>query len=171
MRWKCRDDAEALLREVWRVLAPGGRLLAVIPNRRGLWARTDTTPFGHGRPYSRSQITALLRETWFTPTGWGEALYVPPIARGWFLRSAVAWERTGATISAPFAGVHIVEATKQVYRAIPARREKRRAGACARAGARAVARRRRARHISKRSESGLLEPGLDCREGDCSRSG
>ena len=106
--------------------APGGRLLAVIPNRRGIWARTDTTPFGHGRPYSRSQITALLRETWFTPTGWSEALYVPPIARTWFLRSAVAWERTGATISAPFAGVHIVEATKQVYRAIPARRERRR---------------------------------------------
>src|SRR5689334_12724335 len=119
-------DAEALLREVWRVLSPGGRLLAVIPNRRGVWARTDTTPFGHGRPYSRSQITALLRETWFTPTGWGEALYVPPIARAWFLRSAVAWERTGATLSAPFAGVHIVEATKQVYRAIPARRERRR---------------------------------------------
>ena len=70
--------------------------------------------------------SALLRETWFTPTGWGEALYVPPIARGWFLRSAVAWERTGATLSAPFAGVHIVEATKQVYRAIPARRETRR---------------------------------------------
>src|SRR5262245_32949100 len=119
-------DAEALLREVWRVLAPGGRLLAVIPNRRGIWARTDTTPFGHGRPYSRSQITNLLRETWFTPTGWGEALYVPPIARGWFLRSAIAWERTGASLSAPFAGVHIVEASKQVYRAIPARRERRR---------------------------------------------
>jgi len=119
-------DAEALLREVWRALAPGGRLLAVIPNRRGIWARTDTTPFGHGRPYSRSQITALLRETWFTPTGWGEALYVPPIARAWFLRSAVAWERTGATISAPFAGVHIVEASKQVYRAVPTRRERRR---------------------------------------------
>jgi hypothetical protein len=68
----------------------------------------------------------LLRETWFTPTGWGEALYVPPIARNWFLRSAVAWERTGRTISAPFAGVHIVEATKQVYRAIPARRERQR---------------------------------------------
>ena len=114
------------MREVWRVLAAGGRLLAVVPNRRGLWARMDTTPFGHGRPYSRSQINQLLRETWFTPTGWSEALYVPPIARGWFLRSAVAWERTGATLSAPFAGVHIVEATKQVYRAIPARREKRR---------------------------------------------
>ena len=119
------QDAAGLLREVWRVLAAGGRLMAVVPNRRGLWARMDTTPFGHGRPYSRAQITALLRETWFTPTAWGEALYVPPISRGWFLRSAVAWERACATISAPFAGVHIVEATKQVYRAIPARREKR----------------------------------------------
>jgi SAM-dependent methyltransferase len=117
-------EAGALLREVWRVLAAGGRLLAVVPNRRGLWARTDATPFGHGRPYSRSQITQLLRETWFTPTGWGEALYVPPIARVWFLRSAVAWERAGSTISAPFAGVHIVEASKQVYRAIPVRQER-----------------------------------------------
>jgi SAM-dependent methyltransferase len=120
------QEADALLREVWRVLAAGGRLLAVVPNRRGLWARMDTTPFGHGRPYSRSQITQLLREAWFTPTGWSEALYVPPIARTWFLRSAVAWERAGSTISAPFAGVHIVEASKQVYRAIPVRHERRR---------------------------------------------
>jgi SAM-dependent methyltransferase len=119
-------DPVELLREAWRVLAAGGRLLAVVPNRRGVWARLDTTPFGQGRPYSRTQITQLLRDTWFTPTGWGEALYVPPIPRSWFLRSAVAWERTGATLSAPFAGVHIVEATKQVYRPIPARREKRR---------------------------------------------
>jgi SAM-dependent methyltransferase len=120
------SDPAELLREAWRVLAAGGRLLAVVPNRRGVWARMDTTPFGQGRPYSRTQITQLLRDTWFTPTGWGEALYVPPVPRGWFLRSAVAWERTGSTLSAPFAGVHIVEATKQVYRPIPARREKRR---------------------------------------------
>ena len=119
------NDPTALLREIWRVLASGGQLLAVVPNRRGVWARMDNNPFGHGRPYSRAQITALLREAWFTPVAWSEALYVPPIARGWFLRSAVAWERTGATLSAPFAGVHIVEATKQVYRAVPARREKR----------------------------------------------
>jgi SAM-dependent methyltransferase len=117
-------DAAALLRESWRVLAAGGRILAVVPNRRGLWARRDTTPFGHGRPYSRSQITHLLRETWFTPTAWGDALYVPPIDRRWFLRSAPAWERAGASVWAPFAGVHLVEATKQVYRAIPARNKK-----------------------------------------------
>jgi SAM-dependent methyltransferase len=113
------DDPEGLLREVWRVLAPSGRVVAVIPNRRGVWTRTDTTPFGHGRPYSRSQITQLLRQTWFTPTGWGEALFVPPVTR-----SHAMAERVGAALSLPFAGVHIVEATKQVYRAIPAHRER-----------------------------------------------
>jgi SAM-dependent methyltransferase len=118
------DDPEGLLREVWRVLAPSGRVIAVIPNRRGLWTRTDNTPFGHGRPYSRPQITQLLRQTWFTPIAWGEALFMPPFASGWFLRSALAWERVGAALSLPVAGVHIVEATKQVYRAIPAKRER-----------------------------------------------
>ena len=117
-------DPGALLREVWRVLAGADGCSPWCRTAAALWARMDTTPFGHGRPYSRSQITALLRDTWFTPVGWSEALYVPPVPRGWFLRSAVAWERAGATISAPFAGVHIVEATKQVYRAIPARRER-----------------------------------------------
>ena len=116
------DDPERLLREVWRVLAPSGRLIAVVPNWRGVWTRTDNTPFGHGRPYSRAQITQLLRHTWFTPASWGEALFMPPVGNGWFLRSAMAWERIGAALSLPFAGVHIVEATKQVYRAIPAYR-------------------------------------------------
>jgi SAM-dependent methyltransferase len=117
------DDPDGLLREIWRVLAPSGRLLAVVPNRRGIWARTDSTPFGHGRPYSRSQIAELFRRTWFTPVAWSEALFMPPLAQGWLLRSAPAWERIGAAASLPFAGVHVVEATKQVVRPLPAKRE------------------------------------------------
>jgi SAM-dependent methyltransferase len=117
------DDPAALLREVWRVLAPSGRVIAVIPNRRGVWTRTENTPFGHGRPYSRAQITDLLRQTWFTPTAWGEALFMPPYAGRWLLKSALIWERAGVALSLPFAGVHVVEATKQVYRVIPAKRE------------------------------------------------
>src|SRR5262249_22619891 len=90
------------LRPRRRGLAGGGRLLMVVPNRRGVWAGLDRPPFGHGGPYSRSQIPHLLREAWFTPTGWGDALHVPPVARGWFLRSAVAWERAGSAVATPF---------------------------------------------------------------------
>src|SRR6202034_880988 len=38
------DDPENLLREVWRVLAPSGRRMAVISNTRGGGMRTGTTP-------------------------------------------------------------------------------------------------------------------------------
>lgn len=116
------DSPTELLRECWRCLAPGGRLMAVVPNRRGPWARMDTTPFGHGRPYSRTQLTNLLRDTQFTPVGWTEGLFFPPMERGMILRSALGAERIGATLWGPFAGVYVVEATKQVYRPIPTRR-------------------------------------------------
>jgi SAM-dependent methyltransferase len=114
--------APDMLREAWRVLASGGKVMLVVPNRRGLWARMDTTPFGHGRPYSKSQLLELLREALFTPVGWEEALWVPPFTRASMLRTAVAWERVGKTMSLPFAGVHIVEATKQVYRPVETKR-------------------------------------------------
>lgn len=110
------------LREIWRVLAPGGRVIIVVPNRRGIWARVEATPFGVGRPYGRGQLTALLRDALFSPLGWTEALAVPPIRRRPWVRSGVAWEKVGSTVWPGFAGVIIVEATKQLYQGIPARR-------------------------------------------------
>ena len=119
----CGNPRE-LLSEIWQVLKPGGRIIVVAPNRRGLWARLDTTPFGQGQPFSRAQLTALLREALFTPEFWTEALFVPPINRALFLRSAVAFERTGHALSLPFAGIHLIEAVKQVYRAMPVSRQR-----------------------------------------------
>jgi len=114
-----------LLREVWRVLDGGGRLLMIVPARRGWWASAEWTPFGHGHPYTKGQLTQLLREAWFSPLDWTEALYMLPSNRTTLVRSAHAFERIGRTIAFPFAGVHVVEATKQVYSAVPARRSSR----------------------------------------------
>jgi SAM-dependent methyltransferase len=116
-----------LLAEVWRILTPGGRVIAVVPSRRGLWARVDTTPFGYGQPFSKSQLRQLLRETLFSPVHWAEALYMPPFEHRPWLSSAYAFERVGASLALPFAGVHLVEATKQLYRPVLARKPVRRA--------------------------------------------
>ena len=119
--------APDFLREIWRILAANGRLIIIVPNRRGVWARSDATPFGQGRPYSRRQLAELLREALFTPVGWSEALWIPPVTRVPFLRSTIIWERIGRTLSLPLAGVQIVEATKQVFRPVavkPAKRAK-----------------------------------------------
>jgi SAM-dependent methyltransferase len=105
-----------LMSEMWRVLSPGGRIVVVAPNRAGLWARMDHTPFGHGQPFSRGQLMNLMRQALFTPIHWGEALYVPPVKRRLFLKSARVWDRVGRTLGLPFAGVHVIEATKQVFR-------------------------------------------------------
>jgi SAM-dependent methyltransferase len=111
-----------LLDEVWRVLSPGGSVLVVVPNRRGLWARMDTTPFGQGQPYSRSQMTSLLRHAMFSPIHWSEELFMPPIPSAMMLRAAPALERIGAALSLPFAGVHVIEATKLLYRPVAVRK-------------------------------------------------
>jgi SAM-dependent methyltransferase len=109
------EAAGPLLKEIWRVLAGGGRLLIVAPNRRGIWARLDRTPFGSGRPYTMSQLSHLLREELFTPVGTATALFVPPSRDRVVLRSATAWERLGKRWFPTFAGVVLIEAGKQIY--------------------------------------------------------
>jgi SAM-dependent methyltransferase len=103
-----------LLREMWRVLKPDGRMLIVVPNRRGVWSRIDKTPFGHGLPFSRGQLGSQLVDALFTPIDWGEALHFPPSNNRLLLRMATAIERFGSSVPAGVAGVIVVEARKEV---------------------------------------------------------
>ncbi len=109
------EQVRPLLKEVWRVLAGGGRVLVVVPNRRGIWARIDFTPFGQGHPYTNGQLSRLLRDENFTPERSGGALYLPPTRSRMLLRSAAAIETLGQRWFTTFAGVVMVEATKEIY--------------------------------------------------------
>jgi SAM-dependent methyltransferase len=125
---ECSEQLRPMLREVWRVLADGGRLLVVVPNRRGIWARLDRTPFGTGHPYTPSQMNRLLRDTLFTPIRSEAALFVPPTHSRMVMASAPAWEGVGARWFPAVSGVLLVEAGKQIYAATadpkPARRRR-----------------------------------------------
>jgi SAM-dependent methyltransferase len=104
-----------LLEECYRVLAPEGRALFIVPNRVGLWARRDGTPFGFGRPFSVGQLEAQLRVMGLLPTRHVAALYQPPSATPFWLKTGQMWEKLGRKVSNRFAGgVLMVEVKKQV---------------------------------------------------------
>lgn len=111
------DNPTGILEESSRVLGPGGRILFVVPNRAGLWARSDQTPFGFGRPYSLPQLVSLLKGHGFVPTRHAVALFQPPSHKRFWLRAGPFCENLGQKVSARYAGgVLLVEAAKQVLR-------------------------------------------------------
>jgi SAM-dependent methyltransferase len=100
------DPVRKLLREIWRVLAPAGELIVLVPNRSSLMTLVDSTPFGNGRPFSRGQLETLLEDAMFSPSDWTTALAMPHMLGGpgwdrWLLRW---WPDVG--------GVHILRASK-----------------------------------------------------------
>lgn len=114
------EQPSAVLEECFRTLGPGGRALFVVPYRGGLWARSDGTPFGYGRPYSLGQLEAQLRRHAFQVEGHRAALFSPPSQRRFWLKTAPVWEGIGQRVSTALAGgVLMVEASKQVHAPTP----------------------------------------------------
>lgn len=110
------ENPSAVLDECWRVLGPGGKALFIVPNRSGLWARSENTPFGFGRPYSANQLEAQLRRHAFTPERAFPALFAPPSHKRFWLRTSGLWEGAGRRLAPWIAGgVVMVEVSKQVY--------------------------------------------------------
>ena len=109
------DNPAALLDECWRVLGPGGRAVFIVPNRAGLWSRSDKTPFGYGRPYSLGQLDAQLRKHQFVTERSLSTLYQPPSHRRIWRKAAGMLETLGHKLPVVVAGgVLMVEVSKQM---------------------------------------------------------
>ena len=111
------DNPLGLMREIWRVLAPSGRVILVAANRRGFWSGAESTPFGHGRPFTRLQLENLAREAELEPVAWSRALFVPPFQ--WSARWAEGIESVGGMLWPALSGVILLEAVKQTFAVKP----------------------------------------------------
>lgn len=103
-----------LLDEAARCLGPGGRAVFIVPNRAGLWSRSDRTPFGYGRPYSMGQLESQLRAKGFNTSKAMATLFAMPSEKRFWLRAAPLMEQVGRKLPVPRAGgVLMVEVSKQ----------------------------------------------------------
>ncbi len=110
------DHLRESLQEIWRVLKPNGRLLVIVPNRMGVWSKADWSPFGHGHPFTASQLGAYFRDNMFVQERHKAALFVPPMPDSpIMMKSANLIERMAGNIFPFVAGVHMMEMSKQIY--------------------------------------------------------
>ena len=108
-------DLARTLTELWRVTRPEGRIVVIAANRVGLWAGSERSPFGSGRPFSRTQLREALKAVGFHPTVWSNALYIPPTEKLCGERTCERVERAGELLAPTLSGLVLVEATKRLY--------------------------------------------------------
>lgn len=105
----------AFLKEMWRILKPEGKILFIVPNRRGLWAQSDNNPLGCSRPYTMSQLTKLLTDHSFIPVFQGRGLYRFPTSSKFLVFFNSLFKKIGPKFLQKFSGILCVEVTKKVY--------------------------------------------------------
>ncbi|WND01410.1 methyltransferase domain-containing protein [Temperatibacter marinus] len=105
----------AFLRECWRVLKPGGRLLVLVPNRRRAWSALEHTPFGQGTPYSSRQMQKQLEDQLLYPVHVSSALMMPPFMLPGIEKMMKVSELALRGSFEMLGGLLFIEAEKRVY--------------------------------------------------------
>ena len=103
------------LQTLWHLLVPGGRMLVIVPNRRGLWAIMGSTPFSSGTPYTQTQLRMLLEAAGFTLRETRTVVFRPPSAHPFWLRIGGGLEWCARLCFPRMGGVLVVEVEKQIY--------------------------------------------------------
>jgi len=109
------DTPNETFQELWRVLKSNGRLILIVPNRMGLWARADNSPFGQGQPYSTKQVESFLRDNLFVHEQTEGALFIPPFKNNFLFRAADLFEKVGKVVYPGLGGVQVIEVFTQIF--------------------------------------------------------
>lgn len=109
------ENISGLLSEIWRVLAPSGRMIALVPQRSSFWARDSRTPFSYGFSFTLSHVKRILANNKFQPERHVRCLYTPPFAYRLLAKHTDWIEKQGARFLPHAAGALLLEAGKQAY--------------------------------------------------------
>lgn len=109
-------NPDELLRELWRVLKPNGKMILILPNRMSMWSRIETTPFSEGNPYSISQIQRTLNEHFLFITNDRTCLFFPPFPSKTLFKTYDSIEKVGEKFLKNSGGVILIECEKQLLR-------------------------------------------------------
>jgi len=109
------ENMPGMLREIWRVLAPGGKVLIILPNRLSPWAHIAKTPLGSGQPFSRAQIAALLNHSMFQVLRTKCAVHIPPVSARPILKNHRLLDKIAHFFYPALGAVVWAEAEKRVY--------------------------------------------------------
>lgn len=109
------EQIRTLMKEAWRLLTPGGRMIIIAPSRRGVWSRAAASPFAHGQPFTPGQLRRRVEEVGFTVLHTHKALFIPPVSWNWMLRLAGVVEWLGSKLCSGIGGVVVMQAEKQIY--------------------------------------------------------
>ncbi|MDP2193072.1 MAG: methyltransferase domain-containing protein [Alphaproteobacteria bacterium] len=66
------------IKELQRILKPGGQILIIFPNKNGLWSYSSATPFSYGQHFTSHELSVLLAEHQFQVVFEKKFLYFPP---------------------------------------------------------------------------------------------
>ena len=94
----------------WR---PAGGSIFIVPNRSGLWARRDVTPFGTAGPTASASSKPCSGRHRLGTERHAAALYAPPSHHKFWVQAAYFWERVGRRFDPRVvAGALLVEAVE-----------------------------------------------------------
>ena len=113
----------AMLAEVNRVLPEGGRVLVVVANRGGMWAKKSSVAFGQGLPYTKGQLHTLMTSAGFVRIGIKYALFFPPFKIFSNAKTSIFLERWAGWFIRENSGVIIGEYEKQCLKPVSTKKE------------------------------------------------
>ena len=113
----------AMLAEVNRVLPEGGRVIVVVANRGGMWARKSSVVFGHGLPYTKGQLHTLMTSAGFVCIGIKYTLFFPPFKIFSNSKISIFLERWAGWLMRENSGVIIGEYEKQCLKPVSTKKK------------------------------------------------